>query len=94
MTSDDFSKIILSIAGTIGIVSISIGIFKVLLSAGSNLDDLRRTTQNMGKITDNLVLEQKIVDNVLLNIESISGDIKDMLGFVGKISLFIKKFVR
>ncbi|MEI6462924.1 MAG: hypothetical protein WCO33_04660 [bacterium] len=93
MTSDDFSKIILSIAGTIGIVSISLGILKVLLSAGNNLDDLRKTTQNMGKITENFVEEQKHLDIVLLNIEGISSDLKDMLGFVGKIGTAIKKFI-
>ncbi|MEI6887315.1 MAG: hypothetical protein WCK31_03725 [bacterium] len=93
MTSDDFSKIFLSIAGTIGIVSISMGILKVLLSASNNLDDLRKTTQNMGRITDNIVEEQKHLDIVLVNIEDISSDIKDMLGFVGKISSMIKKVI-
>lgn len=92
MTVDEFSKLILSLAAAGGMIAVSIGLFKVLMSAGSNLDDLRRTTQNMGKITDNLIEEQKHLDVVLNNVESISSDIKDMLGFVGKINSYVKKF--
>ena len=67
MEINDLWKLILALAVSGSLIGVSIYIMKLLSATTDNVKDLRKTVQNMGKITDGLVENQKTLT------ESING---------------------
>lgn len=65
MNTDELTKLIFIISISISILVIAFGLLRVLWILADNLKDAQKTTRNMGLITDNLINEQKMLDEIL-----------------------------
>jgi uncharacterized protein YoxC len=61
MNMDDLAKLILFVSISISIVGISIQLMRMLSGLTDNIKDLRRTVKNVGKLTEGLVEDEKLL---------------------------------
>lgn len=65
MDVDIVIKIIVAVGLTGSVVGISIQLMRLLSAVTENVKDFRRVTNNLGKITDQLIEEQKMLDEAI-----------------------------
>ncbi|MBU0976285.1 MAG: hypothetical protein ABIE03_07700 [Patescibacteria group bacterium] len=83
MEINDLYKLILAVTIGGSIVGISVYLAKLLSAVTDNINDLRKTVQNVGVITDGLVENQRSISSAL---DSAGRIVKKVEGVVDSVS--------
>jgi hypothetical protein len=75
----DIAKFVLLLGIAGSIVGISVQFMRLLSAVTENIKDLRKTVKNVGVITDELVVEQKLLRESIENISGITRKISELV---------------
>jgi len=78
----DIAKFVLLLGIAGSIVGISVQLMRLLGAVTENIKDLRETVKNFGIITDELVVEQKLLREAIENISGITRKISELVTMV------------
>jgi hypothetical protein len=82
MEYDIVIKFIYAIGISGSIVLIAVAVFKLLNSVTKNVDDLRKTVQNLGILSDGLVEDHDLIRDGIESLVEAARKIKNMIGLI------------
>lgn len=82
MNINDLAKLILFVGLTVSCVGISIQIMRLLGAITDNVKDFRSTVKNIGKLTEGLIENQKLISKGIESFVEVGGRVKGMVDLI------------
>lgn len=82
MDINDITKLILVLGVTFSIVGISYQVMRLIAAVTENLKDLRRTVQNIGVITDELIEDQRLIKGGIQSFVNVGKKAEEMVASI------------